>query len=114
MNLETMPTGWLVIGRKPGESLQIGNRTLTYEGRLADTRGDAILTLTEPSGGWRTLRLTAGEELHLPSAQCFIRWMPRRDDSRSTTIRLNVRAPRDQRIVRHEVHDREPRPAVAA
>lgn len=114
MNLETMPPGWLVIGRKPGQGLQIGNRTLTYEGRLADNAGDAILTLVDPSGGWRTLQLAAGEELHLPSARCFVRWMPRRDDSRSTTIRLNVRAPRDQRIVRYEVRDRVPAEAVAA
>lgn len=113
MNLDTTPTGWLVIGRKPGESLIVGTRTLTYEGRLATTGGEAVFTLVDPSGGWTTFNLAAGTERHLPGADCHIRWAPKSDGPRGSAIRMNIRAPRTVRILRKEIEARD-RQAVTA
>jgi sRNA-binding carbon storage regulator CsrA len=110
----TTPTkrkaGWLVLSRKPGESIVAGDTTLTYEGRI--NGGDAVLTVRRNGGAASLIRLAAGESLVLYGMQ--IVWQGRGERHGGNTIRLQIRAPRDTRILRSELVAHETAQAARA
>lgn len=90
--------GWLVIGRRPGQRLFIGEHTLTYVRRHHG--GGAVFTVTQPDG------LTAGRvlapERTISVGDAEVKWFPR-SAPQSSSIRIGVRAPEDIAIRREEL-----------
>lgn len=90
--------GWLVIGRRPGQRLFIGEHTLTYVRRHHG--GGAVFTVTQPNGPTAGRVLAPERTISVGNAE--VKWFPR-SATHSSSIRIAVRAPQDIAIRREEL-----------
>lgn len=90
--------GWLVIGRRPGQRLFIGEHELNYVRRHHG--GGAVFTVKQPNG--LTVGRVLAPERTITVADAEVKWFPR-SATHGSSIRIAVRAPEDIAIRREEL-----------